>query len=298
MRCDRLIREPVPDVVRQCYRATTDEQDPLELGTAPKLALRLGMQALDQLPTRITELVGDIVVFPNRRTLPLRTASSVTRSDSSSRSNRPRMASATAFEIQQPAAQRTGTVVTHRLVGDHDEIRGPATDIYHRDRHAEPLGLELHTLVRVRDNVVVPGRQRLGNDLVERDRGRLAAVDGLHGLFETRLLALDDLQALTAVLEVKTADRQAGHRMHRPSGKPGLVQRMLDDRAIETRERVAVRMRRLPVHLPTANTVSSVSYSNTLCSLPFSQVTFARPISARDGIAIKRPSGKATLVNA
>ena len=154
-----------------------------------------------------------------------------------------------AFEIQQAAAQRTGTVVAHRLVGDHDEIGGPPTDVDHRDRHAESLGLELHATVRLRDDVVVPGRERLGNDLVERDRGGLAAVDRLHRLLEARPFALDDLQALTAVLEVEAADRQARYRMHRPPGESGLVQCMLDDRTIETGERIAVEMRRLTVDL-------------------------------------------------
>ena len=46
MRCDRLIRKPVLDVVGERDGASAHEQDLLELGTAPELALRLGMQTL------------------------------------------------------------------------------------------------------------------------------------------------------------------------------------------------------------------------------------------------------------
>ena len=97
--------------------------------------------------------------------------------------------------------------------------------------------------------MVVPGRQGLGNDLVESDRGRLTAINGPDALLEAFPLALDDLQAPTAVFQVEAADGQTGHRMYRPPGEPGLVQRMLDDGTVETRERVTVEVRRLTVHL-------------------------------------------------
>ena len=202
-------------------------------------------------------------VLPNSRTLPVRTASSVARSDYLFEVERPRMLSPTwRFRSSSPQRNEPEPVVANRLVGDDDEVGGPPTDVDDRDRYAEPLGFELHAAVGLRDDVVVPGCQRLWNDFVKRDGSRQRPSMGWTVCF--RLLRLRSTSPCAGCRPSGRNCRPAIRRPRAPmSAEARLVQRMLNDRAIETRERVAVEMRRFAVDLADRKAVSSVSYSKT-----------------------------------
>jgi hypothetical protein len=132
--------------------------------------------------------------------------------------------------------------------------------------------------------VVVPGSQGLGNDLVERNRGRLTAINGPDATLEAFPLALDDLQPLTPVFQVEAADGQTRHRMYRPPGESGLVQRMLDDGTAETRERVTIEVRRLTIHLADSkqHVVRLVLEHPLLTAVEPGDVRTANPCPRRD----------------
>ena len=62
MRGNRMVRKPVLNIRRQRNRAAADKEDPLKLGALTELALRLGMQPLDELLAGATNEISDVLV--------------------------------------------------------------------------------------------------------------------------------------------------------------------------------------------------------------------------------------------
>jgi hypothetical protein len=139
--------------------------------------------------------------------------------------------------------------VDHRLVGDDHVVGGATADVDHGDGGAQTLLGEGDLAAFVGDDMVVPGGQGLGDDVMEGDGCGQATVDGIDGLLEARALLLHGLGTLAAVLEVEGAHRQAGDGMDRVASVLGLLHPVLDDDPVQSGEGVAFEVGRLAIDL-------------------------------------------------
>ena len=92
------------------------------------------------------------------------------------------------------------------------------------------------------DDVVVPGGQRFRDHLMKRNLGRQSAGQAAHRLLQAAAFRIDGVTPLRAVGGVEAADRQARYRVHGTTIQPRRLQRVLHDRAIESRGRIAVEL--------------------------------------------------------
>ena len=184
------------------------------------------------------------------------------------------------------------------LVLHHHVIGGATTDVDDGDRHGDTVRIEGDALAVFDDHMVVPGRQRFRDHLMEGDAGRQCIGQRSNRLLETVALFGDDFLAVHTAVTIERTDRQSRDRMYGATGETGLLQRMLHDGAIETRPGIALEMGRRTIDgTDRVDRTLRLVFENALLAGSI-QVTPDCPTRAREGMAIRRPSGSATLVNA